>query len=102
MSATTCLNSEISPKVWGERFAAEEERDIHRRGWRCVAMPGLHLHRGMGRGEKRRWGPDIVSVKTGQGGRDGVEFREGPEGIVVARLQNRLDSVLETTAREAW
>lgn len=28
-----------------------------------VAMPGLHLHRGMGRGE-RRSGPDIVSVKT--------------------------------------
>jgi len=71
MSATTCLNSEISPKVWGERFAAEEERYTHRRGWRCVAMPGLHLHRGMGRGEKRRRGPDIVSIKTGyrRGGR---------------------------------
>jgi hypothetical protein len=29
MSATTCLNSEISPKVWGEKFAAEEERDTY-------------------------------------------------------------------------
>lgn len=57
MSAPTCLNRAVSPKVWGEWFTAEEERetDRHRRGWRCVAMPGLHLHRG----EERRSGPDV-------------------------------------------
>ena len=81
---------------------AEEERDTHRKGWRCVAMPGLHLHRGMGRGEKRRRGPDIVSVKMGHRRRDGAECREGPEGIVAGRLQTLLDSVLETATREAW
>lgn len=65
-------------------------------------MPGLHLHRGMGRGEKRRRGPDIVSVKIGHRRRDGVGFREGPEGIVTGRLLQAVpDAVLETTAREA-
>jgi hypothetical protein len=65
-------------------------------------MPVLHLHRGKSRGEKRRRDADIVSVKIGHGGRDGVEFREGPEGIVAERLQAVLDSVLEKAAREAW
>lgn len=58
-------------------------------------MPGLHLHRGMCRGEKRGRGPDIVSVKIGHRRRDEVELREGPEGIVAGSL---LDSVLETAA----
>jgi len=65
-------------------------------------MPGLHLHSGKGREEKRRRGPDIVSVKLGHGRRDGVEFREGPGGIVAERLQTVLDSVLETAGREDW
>jgi hypothetical protein len=47
-------------------------------------MPGLHLHRGMGRGAERGRGPDIVSVKIGHRRRDRVGFREGPEGIVLA------------------
>jgi len=58
-------------------------------------MPGLHLHRRLGRGEERRRGPDIVSVKIGHRGRDGVEFREGPERIVAERLQT-------LHAQEAW
>jgi hypothetical protein len=49
-------------------------------------MPGLHLHRGKGREEKRGRGPDIVSVKIGHGRRDRVEFREGPGGILAERL----------------
>jgi hypothetical protein len=65
-------------------------------------MPGIHLHRGTGRGENRRRGPDNVTVRTEHRGRDGVEFREGPEGILAGRLQAVLDSVLETAAREAW
>jgi hypothetical protein len=38
----------------------------------------------MRRGEERRRGPDIVSVKIGHRRWDRVEFREGPEGIVLA------------------
>jgi len=58
-------------------------------------MPGLHLHRRKGRGEKKRRGPDIVTVKTGHRRWDGVEFREGIVRIVAGRLQILL-------AREAW
>jgi hypothetical protein len=59
---------------------------------------------GLGRGEKRRSGPDIVSVKIGHRRRDGVEFGEGQDGIVLALSQEGyvLESVLETAPGEAW
>jgi len=45
--------------------SGEKKKDepTHRRGRGYAAMPGLHLHRGMRRGEERRSGPDVVSVR---------------------------------------
>lgn len=52
-------------------------------------MPGLHLHGGgVRRGETRRSGPDVVSVRDkdreGKGRRDCVEVREGQDRTELA------------------